>query len=97
MANHSSNYNRGNSNGRDGKDDFSFEILEHIGVISEKSNGWTRELNIVSFGDKPGKYDIRDWDSHHERMSRGLTLQKEEVKTLLDLLNQKAEEGCFEE
>lgn len=78
-------------------DEFYFDIVEHIGVIHEKPNGWKRELNLVSYGGKAAKYDIREWDEEHTRMSKGITLQKEEVKILLDLLNSKAKEGCFDD
>ena len=39
-----------------------FEIKETVGVISESSKGWTKELNLISWNDKEPKYDIRDWD-----------------------------------
>ncbi len=31
--------------------------------------------------------DIRDWDENNEKMGKGLTLTKEELKTLKGLLN----------
>lgn len=29
--------------------DFKYEIVEHIGVISESAKGWTKELNKISW------------------------------------------------
>ena len=29
-----------------------FEIKEHIGMVSESSTGWTKELNIVSWNER---------------------------------------------
>lgn len=63
-----------------------FEIVEHIGVISTQSTGWTRELNLVSWNDIPPKYDIRDWDAEHEHMSKGITLTEQELFNLLDII-----------
>ena len=63
-----------------------YEIKEHIGIISENKNGWTKELNLVSWNDNDPKYDIRDWDPKHEKMSRGITLTKEEAYELSILL-----------
>lgn len=60
-----------------------FEITEHIGVIAEHPTGWTKELNRVDWNPK---YDIRDWDEEHLRMSRGITLHEDEAKRLCDLL-----------
>ena len=60
-----------------------FEIISQLGVLSENSQGWKRELNLISWnGDEP-KYDIRSWDPKHERMSRGITLSKAEMNNLL--------------
>ena len=42
-------------------DDFSFQIIEELGSISESKAGWKTELNIVSWGGRPGKYDLRSW------------------------------------
>lgn len=62
------------------------EIKEHIGIIAESKNGWTKELNLVSWNDNEPKYDIRDWDPKHEKMSRGITLTEEEAYELSILL-----------
>lgn len=64
-----------------------FEIVEHIGVISEKKSGWRKELNRVSWNDKAAKYDIRDWSEDHSKMGKGLTLSDDEIHTLLEILN----------
>lgn len=36
-----------------------FEIIKNIGVLSESSNGWKKEVNIVSWNGGDPKYDIR--------------------------------------
>lgn len=64
-----------------------YEIKEHIGIISENKNGWTKELNLVSWNDNEPKYDIRDWDPKHEKMSRGITLTEEEAYELSIILS----------
>lgn len=66
--------------------DFKFEIVEHLGVLSESVKGWTKELNKVSFNDRPAKYDIREWDPEHAKMSKGVTLNDEEMETLSKIL-----------
>lgn len=68
-------------------DNFSYEIKEHVGVISEGKGGWKLELNLVSWSEHPAKYDIRSWDEHHEKMGKGATLTKEELKVLKEILN----------
>lgn len=66
--------------------DFKFEITEHLGVLSESVKGWTKELNKVSFNDRPAKYDLREWDPDHQKMSKGVTLNDEEMEILSKIL-----------
>lgn len=67
------------------KDGFRYDILKSLGVIREVADGWTREINIVSWNGKEPKYDIRDWNKDHTDMSRGITLTSEEFKELVAL------------
>ena len=66
--------------------DITFEIKETIGVISESSKGWTKELNLVSWNDREPKYDIREWSPDHAKMGKGLTFTKDETAKLKALL-----------
>ena len=71
------------------RDEITFEIIEHVGVISVYPTGWKKELNIVVWNGGSEKYDIRDWDINHEHMSRGITLNKDETKKLFELLKER--------
>lgn len=64
-----------------------YEIVEHLGVLSETDKGWKKELNLVSWNDREPKYDLRDWSENHDRMNKGITLTKEEAESLKDILN----------
>ncbi len=64
-----------------------YEIVEHIGVLSENSRGWRKELNRVSWNDAAPKYDIRDWAPEHEKMGKGITLTEAEAAELKRLLD----------
>ncbi|MCI6799207.1 MAG: YdbC family protein [Treponema sp.] len=68
-------------------DDFSFSIEKNLGVISQGKGGWNLELNFVSWGGRPAKYDIRSWSADHEKMGKGITLTQEEAVALKNLLN----------
>lgn len=68
-------------------DSFSFEIVEELGVFSTSKAGWTTELNKISWGGRPAKYDIRAWAPSHDKMGKGVTLTSEELKALKELLN----------
>lgn len=65
-----------------------YEITEELGVLSENEKGWRKELNLVSWNERETKYDIRDWNPSHERMSKGITLTKEEAKALYEILKE---------
>ncbi len=66
--------------------EFKYEIQEEIGVVSETGKGWTRELNLISWNEGKPKYDIRDWAPDHEKMGKGISLTKEEIEALYDLI-----------
>ena len=67
--------------------DIKYEITESLGVLSENSKGWKKELNLISWNEREPKYDIRDWSENHEKMGKGVTLTGEEIKKLRDILN----------
>ena len=67
-------------------DQFKFEIVKNIAILSTERSGWTKEINLVSFNDAPPKYDIRSWDPDHEKMGKGISLSRDEMKTMLDAL-----------
>lgn len=63
-----------------------FEVVEHIGVLSESAKGWKKELNLVSWNGAAPKYDIREWAPNREKMGKGITLLEAEFKALKALL-----------
>ncbi len=63
-----------------------YEIIEKLGILSESTKGWTKELNLISWNGGTPKYDIRDWSPDHEKMGKGITLTDEEAKKLKELL-----------
>ena len=66
--------------------DFKYEIVEELGVLSENTKGWRKELNLISWNGAAPKYDIRDWSPEHEKMGKGVTLTEEEYESLKKLM-----------
>lgn len=66
--------------------EFKYEIVKKIGVLSENNKGWKKEINLISWNEREPKYDIRDWDENHEKMTKGVTLSKDELKNLKEIL-----------
>jgi hypothetical protein len=67
--------------------DIKFEIEKELGSISESPKGRTKELNLISWNGNQAKYDLRDWDSDHKKMGKGVTLSGDELKKLKEILN----------
>ena len=64
-----------------------YEIVNKIGVLSKSASGWSKEINLISWNDREPKYDIRDWSGDGAKMGKGVTLSKEELLALRDVLN----------
>ena len=67
--------------------DIKYDIVEEVGVVSESSTGWTKELNLISWNNREAKYDLRDWAPDHAKMGKGITLSIDELRQLKNLLN----------
>ena len=67
--------------------DIKYEIIKKIGVLSKSTSGWTKEVNLMSWNDREPKYDIREWSPDREKRGKGVTLSKEELLALKELLN----------
>ncbi|MEA1960718.1 MAG: PC4/YdbC family ssDNA-binding protein [Bacillota bacterium] len=68
--------------------DIKFEVNKSLGVLSEGSRGWQKEVNLVSWNERKSKVDIRDWGPDHEKMGKGVTLNKADLIKLKALLNE---------
>lgn len=64
--------------------EIAYEIVKRIGVINRYPAGWNKEINLVSWNGGAAKYDIRDWDPDHARMSRGVTLTEQEFARMMN-------------
>jgi hypothetical protein len=64
-----------------------FEIIKKIGVLSTTASGWEKQFNLISWNEKDPKFDIREWSPDGEKMGKGVTLSKEELFPLKELLN----------
>ena len=71
---------------RDRDGEFSFKVVHHLGVYGRSAKGWTKEVNVIEWNGKKAKLDLREWDPEHTRMSRGITLHKQEMLYLLQIL-----------
>lgn len=62
------------------------EVVEELATLSE-SGTWKKQLNIVQWGDKIAKYDIRSWNQDHTKSGKGITLNLQELIELKKALN----------
>ena len=68
--------------------EFKYEITERIAVLSTNAKGWERQLNMISWNDHEPKYDIRDWSPDGTKMSKGISMTRDEIAVLKDILNE---------
>lgn len=69
--------------------EFTYDITEELGVLSESKSGWRREVNLVSWNGAAPKFDIRDWAPDHEKMGKGISLTAAEIEKLKEILAKK--------
>jgi hypothetical protein len=62
------------------------EIIKPLGILSSSDKG-NRELNLVSWNNRRETYDIRTWQEDHKKPLKGITLTKDEIVALKDILN----------
>ena len=63
-----------------------YKIYNQIGNISEPDNGWTKELNYISWDDREPVYDIRTWNESHTEFGKGVTITAAQMKRLQELI-----------
>lgn len=61
--------------------DFSYSIVSHIATLSQRGT-WALELNLISWAGRPATFDLRKWNEDHSKMSKGISLTRDEVKAL---------------
>ncbi len=66
--------------------DLTYEIEKKIAVLSTNSKGWQKELNLVSWNNRPANYDLRECSPEHDKMGKDLNLTEEEFQALKDAL-----------
>ena len=64
-----------------------YEIIEKVGELSRSPSGWGKELNLISWNDREPKYDLRDWSGDRSKLGKGVTMTREELSALKNLLN----------
>ena len=71
------------------KKEFTYTIEKRFGTVSN-AGSLPIELNLVSFNGAEPRYDLRKWrerkDGTHA-MQKGITLTREELHALRDVLN----------
>ena len=65
-----------------------YEIINHIGIVSQQSGGWNIELNRISWNSGEPKYDLRSWSPNHEKMGKGITLTEEALRGLKKVIEE---------
>lgn len=65
-----------------------YEVKEIIGRLDSDST-MPKELRLISWNNSTDKYDLRGWskdENGNERMSKGVTMDREELESLYYIL-----------
>ena len=65
--------------------EFNYDIKKQIAVLSD-NNGYTIELNLISYRGASPKLDLRKWNRKNDTMQKGITLTIDEATALKDAL-----------
>lgn len=68
-------------------DNIKFNIEQHIATLSGNEGEVTKQLNIVSWNEKPPVIDVRAWSSNGKKPYKGISLSIDEAKALKTALN----------
>lgn len=69
--------------------DITFEIKQKIAVLSENDNGYSKQINIVSWNGGKPQLDIRMWKVQQDgtqRPLKGIPLTADEVKVMREAI-----------
>lgn len=75
---------------------FEYAIVRGVAMIGRYDNQ-TKELNVISYNNKPPKYDLRTWKEEADgkrTMGKGITLTRDEARALKDALDAEFREGA---
>jgi len=68
-------------------EDVKFEKIRQIGIISSTKNS-SYEFNVVKWGDRKPKYDIRKWGDKGKTPYRGASFSKDEMYKIHMILSE---------
>ena len=74
-----------------------FNVTKSIWRLNAATNGWQKEVNLVSWNGGKPKLDIRDWNHDKTKLKKGIILSSEEAIELRKCLNEIGLETLFNE
>lgn len=73
---------------------FKYDVVKKLGTLDSDSDA-PKELRLISWNGSKPKYDLRGWwideESGEEKMTKGITLDKEELISLYEILKKEIE------
>ena len=70
-----------------------YKIVKEIAVLSASDNGYTKEINLISWNGREPKYDIRSFSPNRGKCGKGITLNADEAAALLKALQKELNSG----
>lgn len=69
--------------------DITFDVKQRIAVLSENDNGYSKQINIVSWNGGKPQLDIRMWKVQQDKPPvplKGIPLNDDETKALIEAI-----------
>jgi hypothetical protein len=67
-----------------GDSSYGCELILECGEIADNKKGWTKEVNIVKWGENNPKFDLRSWGPNKKAIGKGSTLNLEATLMLIN-------------
>lgn len=65
-----------------------FSIVKFGKVLEAFKNGWSLEINLVSWYGKDARWEIRSWNSDHTLCGKGVAISEAALLSMKDYLNE---------
>ena len=64
-----------------------YEVIEKLGTV-DTDGKFVKELRVVSWNGKDPVFDLRGWNNEggEEKMTKGITMDNDELRSLYDIL-----------
>jgi len=76
--------------------EFTQEVKKELAILSESGN-YSKRVRLMIWNGRKPSLDIRKWSDNGDKAEKGISLNSEEAKKLLEVLQEAEKDGLFNE